>query len=88
MGYAPPACKPYGLEAVSERNLMEWFTGKIKLTKREKNERFESNPFGRRRIHISAKDGICNIPLFHHSIIPCVRQDYQATVNIYNVNKL
>ncbi|MBW1797328.1 MAG: hypothetical protein JRJ21_02740 [Deltaproteobacteria bacterium] len=29
-----------------------------------------------------------NIPSFHPSIIPCVRQDYQASVNIYNFNKL
>ncbi len=35
-----------------------------------------------------AKDGIFDFPLFHHSIIPCVRQDYQASVNIYNSNKL
>ncbi|HUS87824.1 MAG TPA: hypothetical protein VMW91_00395 [Desulfosporosinus sp.] len=25
---------------------------------------------------------------FHYSTIPCVRQDYQASVNIYNFNKL
>ena len=53
--------------------LTEWFTGEIKLTKHEKNEEFESNPFGKRRIYI--------IPLFHYSIIPCVRQKHQASIN-------
>jgi len=64
--------------------LTEWVIGKIKLTNHKRNERFGSNPFGRRRIYIPAKDGIYDIPLFHHSIIPYVRQDYQASVNIYN----
>jgi hypothetical protein len=32
------------------------------LTNHKRNEKFGSNPFGRRRIYI--------IPLFHHSIIP------------------
>ena len=56
--------------------LTEWVIGKIKFTNRKRNEKFGSNPFGRKRIYI--------IPLFHHSIIPCVRQDYQDSVNIYN----
>jgi len=61
--------------------LTEWVIGKIKLTNRRRNEKFGSNPFGRRRIYI--------IPLFHYSIIlPPIeggmRQDYQASVNIYN----
>jgi hypothetical protein len=51
--------------------LAEWVIGKIKLTKHRKNEKFGSNPFGRRQIYIPAKDGIYDIPLFHHSIIPC-----------------
>ena len=29
-----------------------------------------------------------NIPLLHHSIIPCVRQNHQASVNICNFSKL
>jgi hypothetical protein len=41
--------------------LTEWVIGKIKLTNHKRNEKFGSNPFGRRRIYI--------IPLFHHSII-------------------
>ncbi len=60
--------------------LTEWVIGEIKLTNHKRNEKFESNPFGKRRIYI--------IPLFHHSIIPCVRQDCQASANIYNINKL
>jgi hypothetical protein len=60
--------------------LTEWVIGKIKLTNYKRNEKFGSNPFGRRRIYI--------IPLFHHSIIPYVRQEYQASVNIYNFNGL
>jgi hypothetical protein len=60
--------------------LTEWVIGKIKLKIHKRNEKFGSNPFGKRRIYI--------IPLFHHSIIPWVRQDYQALVNIYNFNKL
>jgi hypothetical protein len=60
--------------------LTEWVIGKIKLTNHKRNEKFGFNPFGRRLISI--------IPLFHHSIIPCVGQDYQASVNIYNFNKL
>jgi hypothetical protein len=60
--------------------LTEWVIGKINLTNHKRNEKFGSNPFGRRRI--------CIIPLFHHSIIPCVRQDYQASVNTYNFNRL
>jgi len=65
--------------------LTEWVIGKIKLANHKRNEKFGSNTFGRRRIYI--------IPLFHHSIIlPAVsagmRQDYQASVNIYNFNKL
>jgi hypothetical protein len=54
--------------------LTEWVIGKIKLTNHKRNEKFG----------IPAKDGIYDIPLFQHSIIPCVRQDYQASVNIYN----
>jgi hypothetical protein len=57
--------------------LTGWVIGEIKLTNQKRNEKFGSNPFGRRRIYI--------IPLFHHSIIPCVRQDCQASVNF---NKL
>jgi len=64
--------------------LTEWVIGKIKLTNNKRNEKIEFNPFGRRRISIPAKDGIYDIPLFHHSIVSCVRQDYQASVNIYN----
>ena len=69
--------------------LKEWVTcretqsraiGKIKLKNHKRNEKFRSNPFGRRRIYI--------IPLFHHSIIPYVRQDYQASVNVYNFSAL
>ena len=60
--------------------LTEWVIGKIKLTNHNRNEKFGSNPFGKRRIYI--------IPLFHHSIIPCVRQDDQASININNFNKL
>jgi len=57
---------------------------KTKLANHKENEKFGSNPFGRRQIYVPAKDGIYDIPLFHHSIIPCVRQVYQASVNIYN----
>jgi len=49
--------------------LTEWVIGEIKLTKHKRNEKFGSNPFGRRLIYIPAKDGIYDIPLFHHSII-------------------
>jgi len=56
--------------------LTEWVIGKIKSTNHKRNEKFGPNPFGRRQIYI--------IPLFHHSIIPCVMQNYQASVNIYN----
>jgi hypothetical protein len=59
--------------------LTEWVIEKIALTRDETNEKCRSNPFGRRRIYI--------IPLFHHSIIPYVMQDYQASVNICNFNK-
>ena len=44
--------------------LTEWVIGKTKLTNHKRNEKFGSNPFGRRRISI--------IPLFHHPIIPCM----------------
>ena len=54
--------------------LTEWVIGKINLTNHKRNEKFGSNPFGRRRIYIPAKDGIYDIPLSHHSIIPCVRK--------------
>jgi hypothetical protein len=37
--------------------LKEWVIGKIKLTKHKRNEKFGSNPFGRRQIYI--------IPLFN-----------------------
>ena len=37
--------------------LTEWVIGKIKLTNHKGNEKFGSNPFGKRRVHI--------IPLFH-----------------------
>ena len=60
--------------------LTEWVIGKIKLKTHKRNEKFGSNPFGKKRIYI--------IPLFHHSIIPCVRQDYQTSVIINNYNKL
>ncbi len=60
--------------------LTEWVIGKIKLANHKRNEKFGPNPFGSRRIYI--------IPLFHHSIIPCVGQDYQASINTYNFNKL
>ena len=70
----------HGVKIMGFGELMEWFIGKIKLTKHERNEKFRSNPFGRRRIYI--------IPLFHYSIIPCVRQDCQASVNIYDFTKL
>jgi hypothetical protein len=50
--------------------LAEWVIRKIKLTNQKKNEKFGSNLFGGRRIYI--------IPLFHHSIIPRVRQDNQT----------
>ena len=40
--------------------MTDWVIGKIKLTNRKRNEKFESNPFGRRRIYI--------IPLFHYSM--------------------
>jgi hypothetical protein len=69
------------------RELTERVIGKIKLTNHKRNEKFGSNPVGRRRIYIQAKDGIYNIPLFHHSIIlppGGMRQDDQASVNIYN----
>ncbi len=32
--------------------LTEWVIGKIKLKKHKRNEKFGSNPFGRRRIYI------------------------------------
>jgi hypothetical protein len=60
--------------------LTEWVIGEIKLANHKRNEKFGSNPFDRRRIYI--------IPLFHHSIIPYERQDYQASITIYNFNKL
>jgi hypothetical protein len=60
--------------------LTEWVIGKIKLKTHKRNEKFGSNPFGKKRIYI--------IPLFHHSIIPCVRQDDQTSVIINNYNKL
>ena len=41
--------------------LTEWFIGKIKLTKHERNEKVGPNPFGRRRV--------CIIPLLHHSVV-------------------
>ncbi len=31
-----------------------------------------------------AKDGIFDFPLFHHSIIPCMRQKHQASINPFN----
>ncbi len=31
-----------------------------------------------------AKDGIFDFPLFHHSIIPCVRQNHQPSINKHN----
>jgi hypothetical protein len=40
--------------------LTEWVIGKIKLTNHKRNEKFGSNPFGKRNIYI--------IPLFHHSM--------------------
>jgi hypothetical protein len=64
-------------------DLTEWVIGKIKLTNHKRNEKFGPDPFGTRRIYIPAKDGIYDIPLFHHSIIPCLRQDDQASVNSY-----
>jgi hypothetical protein len=60
--------------------LTEWVIGKTRLTKYERNEKSGSKPFGRRGIYI--------IPIFHHSIIPCVGQGYQASLNMYNFNKL
>ncbi len=39
--------------------LTEWVIGKIKLTNHKRNEKFGSNPFGRRRIYI--------IPLYSRS---------------------
>jgi len=40
--------------------LTEWVIGKSKLSNHKKNEKFGSNPFGRRRIYI--------IPIFHYSM--------------------
>jgi len=68
--------------------LTEWVIGKIKLKNHKINEKFGSNPFGRRRIYMPAKDGIYDIPLFHYSIIPYMRQEYQSLLNIYNFNML
>jgi hypothetical protein len=48
--------------------LKEWVIGNIKMTNHKRNEKFRPNPFVRRRIYNI-------IPLFHHSIVPCVRQD-------------
>ena len=59
MGFGPPARLRLGEE------LTEWVIGKIKLSNHKRNEKFGSNPFGRRRIYIPAKDGIYDIPLFH-----------------------
>jgi hypothetical protein len=53
--------------------LTEWVIGKITSARDETNEKFGSNPFGRRQIYI--------IPKLHHSIIPYVE------VKSLNLNK-
>ena len=35
-----------------------------------------------------AKYGIFYLQIFQHSIIPCLRQNQYASINIYNFNKL
>jgi len=60
MVFGPPARRYTILHL--EEELKEWVIGKIKLTKHKRNEKFGSNPFGRRRIYIPAKDGIYDIP--------------------------
>jgi hypothetical protein len=55
--------------------LTEWVIGKIKLTNHKRNEKFGSNPFGRRQIYI--------IPKLHHSIIPYVEAK-SLNLNKYN----
>jgi len=69
MGFGPPAHRCTILHLGEE--LKEWVIVKIKLTKHKRNEKFGSDTFGRGRIYI--------IPLFYHSIIPCVRQACQAS---------
>jgi hypothetical protein len=60
--------------------LTEWVIGKIKLIKNKRNEKSTSSPFGKRRIYI--------IPIFQYSIIPCMRQNHQASISIYNFSRL
>jgi hypothetical protein len=70
--------EPFSLELRAERPQGRAIV-KIKLIKHGRNNKFGFDPFGRRRIY--------TIPLFHHSIIPCVKQDYKDPVTIYSFNK-
>ena len=54
----------------------KWVIDKIHLDKEGKT--FTNNG-------ISLKN---NIPIFHHSIIPCVRQKHQGAINPYIYSKL
>jgi len=71
MGFGPPAHRCTILDLGEE--LKEWVIGKINLTKHKRNEKFGSDPFGRRRIYI--------IPLFHHSLA----QTWHTITEVYKL---
>ncbi len=55
----------------------KWFVGKIEVDIEAINGKlpFKINP---------AKDGIFDFPIFHHSIIPCLRRKKSALKKTFN----
>ena len=88
-GFAPIGMLEWWNDGIMDfGELTEWVIGKIKLTNHKRNEKLRINSFGKKRIYIPAKDGIYDIPLFCHSIIPCIGQEFKAPINSNNFNNL